>query len=226
MYKFRKMSAVLIAATLLSQPLFAGSTPRLVPQGSVKLVESGIVMDQEMPAPAGTLMACNGQCYIEANGLQLMGADKTVFAVKENADNYSVMVQKGSLDFALGANAKPVAFTTPFDTLDVKPYAIQTGTDAVVRGNLQVTEERAQLTLTQGSLELTGADGQKLIHAGNTIVLAQANTVGGAASTAMSQISTTTIVAGGLAAGAVTAGAIAIASENDDDDDDDVSPFQ
>lgn len=107
----------------------------------------------------------------------------------------------------------------------MKPYAIQTGTDAVVRGNLQVTEERAQLTLTQGSLELTGADGQKLIHAGKTVVLAQANTEGGAASTAMSQISTTTIVAGGLAASAVTAGALAIASENNDDDDD-VSPFQ
>lgn len=226
MFSVRKTFVILVTATLLGQPLFAGSAPRLVPQGSVKKLDSGVVMDQEMPVPAGSLMACNGQCYVEANGLQLMGADKTVFAVQENAERYSVMVQKGSLDFALGANAKPVEFKTPFDTLDVKPYAVQTGSDAVVRGNLQVTDDRALLTLTQGSLELTGADGQKLIHAGNTLVLAQANTEGGAASKAMSQISTTTIVAGGLAVGAVTAGAIAIASDHDhDDDDDDVSPF-
>lgn len=225
MFNFRKSLVVLFAATLLAQPLFAGSTPRLVPQGSVKVLDSGIVMDKEMPVPAGSLMACNGQCYIEANGLQLMGADKTVFAVQEGSERFTIMVQEGSLDFAMGADAKPVDFKTPFDTLAAKHYSVQTGTDSVVRGTLQVTKERALLTLTEGSLELTAADGQKLIHAGNTLVLAQAAATGEGAAATGSTVSTTTIVAGAVAVGAVAAGAIAIASDGSDgDDDNDVSP--
>jgi len=189
MSKFQKISVLLATAMLLAQPLFAGSSaaPRLIPQGSVKFLDSGAVVDKEIPAPAGMLMACNGQCYVEGNGLQLMGADKTVFAVHENADNFSVMVQKGSVDFALGANAKPVEFKTPFDTIDAKPYLLPAGTDSVVRGNLQVNDDKAILTLTQGSLELTNSEGQKLIHAGNALVLAQATTGAGAGSSAVVQ---------------------------------------
>lgn len=224
MFSFRKSLVVLIAATLLAQPLFAGSAPRLVPEGSVKILDNGVVMNQEMPVPAGSLMACSGQCYVEANGLQLLGADKTVFAVEEGAERFTVMVREGSLDFALGADAKPVDFRTPFDTLAARPYAVQTGTDAVVRGTIQVTEERALLTLTKGSLELTGADGQKLIHAGNTLVLTQAADGSGAAAT--TSISATTIAVGAVAVGAVAVGAIALSSDGSDgdDDDNDVSP--
>ena len=227
MFSFRKSFVVLIAATLLAQPLFAGSTPRLVPEGSVKILDNGVVMNQEMPVPAGSLMACSGQCYVEANGLQLLGADKTVFAVEEGPERFTVMVREGSLDFALGADTKPVDFRTPFDTLAAKPYAVQTGTDAVVRGTIQVTDERALLTLTQGSLELTGADGQKLIHAGNTLVLTQAAAEGsGAAATTTSSISATTVAVGAVAVGAVAAGAIALSSGGSDGggDDNDVSP--
>jgi hypothetical protein len=225
MFSFRKSLVVLIAATLLAQPLFAGSAPRLVPEGSVKILDNGVVMNQEMPVPAGSLMACSGQCYVEANGLQLLGADKTVFAVEEGAERFTVMVREGSLDFALGADAKPVDFRTPFDTLAAKPYAVQTGTDAVVRGTIQVTEERALLTLTQGSLELTGADGQKLIHAGNTLVLTQAAD-GGSGAAATTSLSAPTIAVGAAAVGAVAVGAIALSSDgsDDDDDDNDVSP--
>jgi hypothetical protein len=225
MFSFRKSLVVLIAATLLAQPLFAGSAPRLGPAGAVKFLATGGGMNQEIPAPAGSLMACSGQCYVEANGLQLLGADKTVFAVEEGAERFTVMVREGSLDFALGADAKPVDFRTPFDTLAAKPYAVQTGTDAVVRGTIQVTEERALLTLTQGSLELTGADGQKLIHAGNTLVLTQAAD-GGSGAAATTSLSAPTIAVGAAAVGAVAVGAIALSSDgsDDDDDDNDVSP--
>ena len=225
MFDFRKSLVVLAAATLLAQPLFAGSsTPRLVPEGSVKILENGLVMDKEMPVPAGSLMACSGQCYVEAGGLQLMGADKTVFALQEEAERFVVMVQEGSLDFALKADTKTIEFKTPFDALDAKPYQVPAGTDAVVRGPIQVTKERALLTMTEGSMELTASDGRRLVNAGNTLVLTQAPAEGGAAA-AGTTISTTTIVAGAVAVGAVAAGAIAISSEGGDNDGgNDVSP--
>lgn len=225
MPNFMKISVFLAAALLLAQPLFADSSARLVPQGSVKLLTSGTVVDKEMPAPAGTLMACNGQCYIEANGLQLMGSDKTVFAVHEEGDKFIVMVQEGNVDFALGHDAKPVEFKTPFDSVDAKPYMVPTGSEAVVRGSLQVNKERAVLTLTQGSLELTNSDGQKLIHAGNSLVLAQAAVGGAAGGTTVSAGTASTaglIVAGGGAA--AVGGAVAF-TDSHDHDDDEVSPF-
>ena len=222
MTKFQKISFFLLAALLLAQPLLAG--PRLVPQGSVKLLDSGAVVDKEMPAPAGMLMACSGQCYIEANGMQLMGSDKTVFAVHEESDRFSVMVQEGTVDFALSAATKPVEFTTPFDSINAKPYMLPASSDSVARGTLQVTKERAVLTMTQGSLELTNSDGQKLIHAGNSIVLAQATVGGGtAAKTAGASFSTAGAIVG--ATGAAIIGGAVIATDSDDDDDDEVSPF-
>jgi hypothetical protein len=177
-----------------------------------------------MPAPAGTLMACNGQCYIEANGLQLMGSDKTVFAVHEEGDKFIVMVQEGNIEFALSANSKPVEFKTPFDSLDARPHMVPTSSDAVVRGTLQVTKERAVLSLSQGSLELTNSDGQKLIHAGNSLVLAQAVVGGGAAGGAAAGGTTLAGAAVAVGGAAAIGGAIAT-TDTDDDDDDEVSPF-
>ena len=229
MVDFRKCIASLAVVTLLAQPLAAAplSHPRLFPEKSVSLLETGTTVDSEMPAPAGVLMACNGQCFIEADGVQLMGADKTVFAVHEESDRFSVMVQEGTVDFALSAETKPVEFTTPFDSINAKPYMLPASSDSVARGTLQVTKERAVLTMTQGSLELTNSDGQKLIHAGNSIVLAQATVAGGgaaAAKTAGASFSAAGALVGGGGA-AIIGGAVADTESNKDGDDDEVSPF-
>ena len=227
MFDFRRISLFLATTLLVAQPLLAA--PMLVPQGSVKMVDSGIVVDKEMPAPAGMLMACTGQCYIEANGLQLMGSDKTVFAVHEEAELFSVMVREGRVDFALRADTKPVEFKTPFDTMTGKPYLIPASTDSVVRGTLQVSDDKAVLTMTQGSLELTNSQGQKLVHAGSAIVLAQAVTDGaGASGTAKAgtTLTTTQIVTGAVVVGAVAAGAVAIGSSGGGSGDgSEASPF-
>jgi hypothetical protein len=228
MNKFQKISFFLLAALLLAQPLLAG--PQLIPHGSVKLLDSGAIVDQQMPVPAGMLMACSGQCYIEASGMQLMGSDKTVFAVHEESDRFSIMVQQGTVDFALKAETKPIEFTTPFDSISAKPYMVPASSDSVARGTLQVTENRAVLTMTQGSLELTNSDGHKLIHAGNSIVLAQATVEGGAAGaagttagTAGATFSTAGLIVGGTAA-AIIGGAV-IDTESSKDSGSAVRPF-
>lgn len=175
MVRLRKIMVALVVAGLLGQPFcaVAGTGPRLVPHGSVKILETGVELDREIPVPAGMLMACKGQCYIEAGGMQLMGADGTVFAVHEEAERVFIMLQEGSLDFALRADAKPLEFKTPFDTLNAKPYSVPASDDAVIRGNLRVNEDSAVLTMAQGSLELTNSKGQTLLHAGNALTFAQ-----------------------------------------------------
>lgn len=220
MFNLRKILVLTVAAALLCQPVFAlsGDSPRLVPGGSVKILETGVEVDQEMPAPAGMLMACKGLCYIEAGGMRLAGADGTVFALQETADGYSVMVREGSLDFALSADSGPIEFKTPFDDLHASPYSLPASSDAVIRGNLRVTEENAVLTLAQGSLELTNSRGQTILHAGNAITLAQYSAGSGSGSSE-SEGSLTGWVVGAAALGVIGA-SIAVLSSDDGDDGD------
>lgn len=222
MTRFHNTLICLSAMLLLAQPLWAG--PLLHPRGSVKMLDSGVVLDKQMPAPEGMLMACSGQCFIEAGGMMLAGSDQTVFAVREEAQTFHVLVREGQIDFSLRAEAKPVAFQTPFDTLDVRPYLIPADTSAVVSGTLRVDATRAVLTMTQGSLEVVNDQGRQLIHAGNAIVLAQAVTSG----TTTTTTTTATFATGGLIVGAggaaLLGGAIALTDQNHDDHDE-VSPF-
>ena len=176
MVESKNVLALVVLTALLSRPLYAGpwNSPRLVPSGSVKILETGAEMDREIPAPSGVLMACRGQCYVESAGMQILGADGTIFAVQEEDERFCVLVQKGSLDFALSAEAKPLELRTPFDTLSAKPYLLPAGREALIRGNLQVTDDKEVLTVAQGSLQLTNSTRQEiLLHTGNALTMTQ-----------------------------------------------------
>ncbi len=166
----------LVAAMLICPPLpaGAGSAPRLIPQKPVTLLATGLVVDKEIPAPSGMLLACSGECIVEADGLQLVGADQTVFALEEGSTRFLVTIMEGKLDFSLHADAKPMAFKTPYqDPEDSNTYLVQASSDDVFRGSLMIDtqNDKAMLNMTKGSLKLVAIDGQKVVHAGNAIFL-------------------------------------------------------
>lgn len=171
-----KAFTFLVAAMLICPPLpaSAGSAPRLIPKTSVTLLATGLVVDKEIPAPSGMLLACSGECVVEADGLQLIGADKTVFALEEGNTRFLVTIMEGKLDFSLHADAKRLAFMTPFqDPADSNTYLVPASSDEVFRGSLLIDSQndKAILDMTQGSLKLVAIDGQKVVHAGNAIFL-------------------------------------------------------
>jgi hypothetical protein len=230
MFRLHKFFTLLAVSGLLCQPVFAGTaaSPRLIPQDRITILDSGVEVDREIPAPAGALMACTGQCYIETEGMQLMGADGTVFAVQEDADRFSVLVREGSIDFALGADAKPVQFETPFDTLTASPYTVPAASASVIRGNLSVNEEKAVLTLAEGSLNITNAKGQILLHPGNAMTLAQYSAGSSSADSSLSGEDMTGVVVGAAALGIIGATIAALSGGGGggggDDGGNDVSP--
>lgn len=161
---------------LVMQPLLAeaGSAPRLIPTDSVTLMASGVVVDKEIPAPSGMLMACSGECVIEADGLQLIGADRTVFALEEGSTRFLITLMEGKLDFALQADAKPLAVKTPFqDPDDSNAYLVQASSDDVFKGSLLVddTNGKTILDMAKGDIKLVAIDGQKVVRAGSAIYL-------------------------------------------------------
>lgn len=172
----KKTFTFFVAAMLICPPLQvgAGSAPRLIPQKSVTLLATGLVVDKEIPAPSGMLLACTGECVVEADGLQLVGADQTVFALEEGSTRFLVTIKEGRLDFSLNADAKPLAFKTPYqDPEDSNTYLVPASSDEVFRGSLLIDSQndKAILDMTKGSLKLVAIDGQKVVHAGNAIFL-------------------------------------------------------
>jgi len=172
----QQLLASLVSAMLIMQPLLAeaGSAPRLITTNSVTLVDSGLVVDKEMPVPSGKLMACTGECIIEADGLQLIGADRTVFSFEEGSTRFLVTIIEGRLDFVMRADAKPLAFRTPFqDPEDSNTYLVPASSDEVFKGSLLINskKDKAILSMTKGSLKLVAIDGQKVVRAGNAIFL-------------------------------------------------------
>lgn len=206
----------------------------LTPMGSVRLLDNNIVVDKEIPVPKGMFMACKDQVYVEADGLQLLWSDKAVFAIVEESSHFAIMIEKGNVDFALQANSKPIEFKTPFDTARAKPYLIPADSNSLLRGSLHVSEDKALLTITQGSLEIMSTSGRKLVHAGNAIILAQATTSTGdtqepSGTTGVTGTGTasigTNLVIGLTTLTALSAGALIIANNDDDGDSGESSPF-
>ncbi len=172
----KQLLALLIPSLLILHPLLAaaGSSPMLIPKNPVTLLATGVVVDKEIPAPSGMLMACTGECVIEADGLQLVGADKTVFSLEEGSTRYLVTVMEGELGFALRSEAKPLAFKTPFqDPADTNCYLIPASSDEVFKGTLQIDNEKgdAILAMRKGDLKLVAINGQQVVRAGNAIFL-------------------------------------------------------
>jgi len=204
MMDIRRILALFAVILYSFQPVWAGPTPRLIPQGSVKLVKGGVVVDSEMPVPQGMLMACSGKCMVEAQGLLLVGSDKSVFAIKEEPSDWSILVKKGTINFSLRTDTKPVIFQTPFEGISAQPLIIPTSTNPIIRGTLNVTEDNAVLSLNQGALHVAYAGKESVVRAGENIVLAQAEVGPGGAAEAGA--------AGGGAGAAAAAGAGAAAA--------------
>ncbi|MDY0227873.1 MAG: hypothetical protein RBR38_13720 [Desulfomicrobium apsheronum] len=233
---FRKQFfPVLLATMMLFQPLMASaaSISRLVPNGTVTLLESGTVVDKEIPLPNGILMSSNGQSLIENEGLHLVSADKTVFAIQEESTHFNLMVMEGSVDFAMSPDSKPLGFKPFFqDSAGTNPYLIPASSENVFRGTLQVTKDKATLTMSEGSLKVVSVDGQTVVNRGDTIVLAQLTP--GATSNITGNPSRPTAETGwgGIAVGAASVGilgaaiaALAAGSGGGDGGGDEGSPY-
>jgi hypothetical protein len=232
----KKFFPALLATMMLFQPLMASaaSLSRLVPNGTVTLLESGTVVDKEIPVPNGILMSSNGQSLIENEGLHLVSADKTVFAIQEESTHFNLMVMEGSVDFAMSPESKPLGFRPFFqDSAGANPYLIPASSENVFRGTLQVTKDKATLTMTEGSLKVVTVDGQTMVNRGDTIILAQLSS--GATGSNIAENSPGTNPGadwGGIAVGAASVGilgaaiaALAAGSGGGDGDGDEGSPY-
>ena len=202
MKKFGEMFAPILAAVLIAQPIvaIAGNTGRIIPNGKIGIISEGKEVGQiksEAPVPEGLLMVCDGNCIMQAHGLQLVAQDKSVFAVTEASERWDVAVKNGRIDFGVKADSKSLAFHTPTDVIQVQQVIVPASSEGLVRGSVTVTDKGTELAVTEGMLKVAYNGTQQVVQPGEPIVLAQTGAVTGG-----------TAVAGGTGAGITTTGAI------------------
>lgn len=176
---FGRFLVLLLAALLVAQPMLAvaGSPVRIIPTGNVSVLDNGKEVNRfksEMPLPEGTLMVCNGNCLVQSRNLQLVAQDQAVFALAEAKDRWDLTVKDGRIDFAMGADAKSVAFHTPQDLVRTERVIVPASGNGLVRGYVQVSDQGTQLSVQEGTLQVSGNKGVQTIEAGKSITLAQA----------------------------------------------------
>lgn len=225
-----KVFVVVLVALLVAQPTLAlSATPvRLIPSGNVSLLADGKEVRQlnsEMPLPQGTLMACNGNCLVQTQSLQLVAQDKAVFGMAESAERWDLTIKSGHVDFALTGQAKPVAFHTPHDLIQTQQVIVPANNGGLVRGYVAVAESGTEFRVLEGSVQVASSNGTQMVQAGNSITLAQAQVTGtakqgkvaaGAGAAALATggalagttggISTASMVAAGVAAAGIATG--------------------
>lgn len=179
MKRISKMCIVSLAALFVAQPMLAtaGSSARLIPAGSVRVMDNGKEVNNfksEMPMPQGLTMAVNGKCIVQSQSLQLVAQDQAVFALNEAESRYDLTIKSGRVDFAMRPEAKPVSFHTPHDLIQSEQAIVPAGNAGLVRGFVTVSEEKTELSIQEGALQVMSSDGTQLVQPGHSIVLAQA----------------------------------------------------
>ncbi|MEJ5363561.1 MAG: hypothetical protein WHS86_00535 [Desulfosoma sp.] len=171
----RRMGWVVPALCLLSSAAFAGVVVQ--PQGAVSLLENGREVrriQSAFPLSGDQVVLCEGRCFVQMPGVQFGAWDKSVFAVAERSEGWDVMLRTGRLDFALRSDAKPVAFRTPHDVLEVQEVIAQASSPGVVRGTLTVTDKETRLAVHEGTLRVSAGGGSHRVGPGYALQLAQA----------------------------------------------------
>jgi hypothetical protein len=173
-----KAVIILLAMCLMVQPALSWAAPgaRVIPTGKVSLLSDGKEVNQfqsEMPLPEGALMLCSGSCLVQMPGIQLVAQDKAVFALAEGKERWDLSVKSGQVHFAMRADAKPVSFHTPHDTVQSEPALVPASSTGMVRGSIMVSETESVLAIEEGALQVMSADGTMLVQPGQAIRLAQ-----------------------------------------------------
>jgi hypothetical protein len=176
----RTLIAVL-AALLVIQPMlsWAGQGARVIPEGKVSLLADGKEINQfqsEMPLSEGSMMLCNGRCLVQTQNIQMVAQDQAVFALAEGKAYWDLTVKSGQVDFSMRADAKPIAFHTPLDTIQTAQALVPASNTGMVKGSIKVTEKESVLNIQEGALQVMAPDGTQLVQSGQAVRLAAAGT--------------------------------------------------
>lgn len=186
-----KLLTILLA--LLVIVIFTGtsafsalSNSRIMPTQKVTMLQGDKKVGEftkEAPLPEDTMLSCQGDCGIKMENLYLVATDGSSFSITDNSDTRTLYLKEGKIYFVLSSLPQSLMFKTAHTTFTAKEVMLKASTSSALKGYLSVTSKAIELGVIEGgSMLVSTIEGDKMIPAGNRIVLAQADLLGGAAS--------------------------------------------
>ena len=162
--------------TAFSYALAAG---RIIPKGKVTLHQENRKIGEfttEAPLPEGVLLSVEGECGVKMKALYLVALDKSQFSIKTNPATRNLMVEKGTVYFALSSMPQNLIILTPdgvITTHEVRLHA--SAATGSLRGYVSVEEGVTRLgVLSGGAMIISVGDGDAMsVKAGKELRLAQ-----------------------------------------------------
>ena len=181
-YNNFKLLVAALAIMMMSCGANAATQGRIIPNGSVSLEKNGTVSNytEQTAVDEDALIACNGNCMVKLQGLSIVAADKTRFAVREINDSIHLYVETGHINFVVTDTSKPFSFYTP-DGQYIKSegYITPASTDKAVKGYFNISDKIHEIGMEQGSMIVLTENGHQTIKPGESMQLALANVPGG-----------------------------------------------
>jgi hypothetical protein len=246
------MAALLTAGVVSTQ-----ATAGVLAEGNISVYKGGQLTNTitgQTPVAEEALMVCNEKCMIKTTGVSLVGATGTELAIKNNDEQFNLLIRKGQLDFILGGAVSKIGFYLPDGQYTVADAVFNANTSSPVRGYVNVDDNgQTAIGVYEGRMVFNTAEGAKIVDSNDYILLAQvgvgsgaagagagsaagagaaaagagagAGGIAGAIGAVTAAVGTTGLIVGGVVVtGAVVAGGVAVADAVNDDDDDAPTP--
>ncbi len=153
-----------------------------VAQGNISVYKGGKLADKltgQNPVEEEALLVCNTKCMIKAPGISLVGADGANLAIKNEQEQFNLLVNKGRVDFVITDSINRVAFYTPDGQYTVADIMFNASTNTPVRGYMQVADDGAmEIGVLEGRMVFSTAEGAKTVDSNNRLLLGMANPTG------------------------------------------------
>jgi len=170
----------LVLALTFSPCLAALSINRIIPEGRVLVQQDGRVvqvLSEEAPFPQGQMLATEGRCGVRLDDFYLVADDQSRFAISDGPGQREVLLERGTLYFAISRLPGQLLLVTPAGGVTVQQLILQTsGEGGLLKGYMAVSPGHTEIgVLDGGAMVVSTPDGEMTITEGRQITLAQAN---------------------------------------------------
>jgi hypothetical protein len=215
-----KLFVIFVSFTMTTAGFSASvNSARIIPNGKVSLIKNGKVVGEltkEAQLPKGYILRCEAKCAVKIDDLYLVAEPDTVFAVDRIATGNELMVQDGTVFFAISETSPPLEFNTPAGVITTREAAL---TESELSGYVRVAGNEIEIgVIGGGTMNVETDDGLMAIGPGKQITIALVDpSKSVAAAEGQGPLgSNTNYILGAVGAGLLAAGGIALATTSSD----------
>lgn len=210
--RIKQIGWIVAVILLMASAAQASEAARLLTSAKVNVYRDGQlvqVLNENAPLPEGALLKPQGDCGVRMTHMSLVAKEGSAFAVRQDGGAVELGLEAGMVYFAATSGASKAVFKTPAGLIVAQQLIVKAAADGVLKGFVQVEDDKATLGVLQGGdMVVSTVEGERVIHSGEQIVLAQATGQGGAAAGGGSAGGAAIVTGGEISKGILASGLV------------------